>query len=80
MNTAELETKVIEMLGTSYRIMDTSFINRDTDIKKELSPKSLAMLGFVSSVEKELDVEIPLNVASKVRTVGELVDLIAEQL
>lgn len=80
MTAIELEKKTIEMLGASYQIMDTSFITRDTDIKAELSPSSLKMLGFVSTLEKELDVEIPLNQATKLKTVGEIIDLIAEQV
>lgn len=80
MNAIELEKKVIEIFGHAYRVLDVSTINRDTDIKAQLSNKSLDMVGFVAMVEKELDVEIPLSQATKIKTVGEMIDTIAQQL
>ena len=43
-----------------------------TDIPAELNIDSVGVLDFVMEVEDHYDIEIPMNVVSEIRTVGEL--------
>lgn len=79
MENKELEKQVIDLLGKAYR-KETTNITRESIIAECLSPRSLEMMGFVSLVEKVLDVSIPLREATKIKTVGEIIDLIEQEL
>ena len=70
---AEIEARVIQCFATTYN-KDVSTLNRNTVIREELSPKSIFMVGLVAMIENELDVLIPLPDASKMKTIGDMVD------
>ena len=47
-------------------------LNVDTDIASDLNIDSVAVMDFVMEVEDHFDIEIPLNVVSETRTIGDL--------
>ena len=51
-----------------------------TDIPAELNIDSVGVLDFIMEVEDHFDIEIPMNVVSNIRTVGELAAYVQSQL
>lgn len=79
MDRKELETQVFNMVATSYK-QDVKDISAKTSFKNDLGGASIQMVALVSEIENELDVALMLSEASGCGTVGELVDLIEEEL
>ena len=50
-----------------------------TDIPAELNIDSVGVLDFIMEVEDHFDIEIPMNVVSETRTVGDLARYVAGQ-
>jgi acyl carrier protein len=48
----------------------------DTDISADLNIDSVTVMDFVMEVEDHFDIEIPLNVLSETRTMGDLVKVV----
>ena len=48
----------------------------DTDISADLNIDSVAVMDFVMEVEDHFDIEIPLNVVSETRSIGELASVV----
>jgi acyl carrier protein len=51
-----------------------------TDIPAELNIDSVGVLDFIMEVEDHFDIEIPMNVVSDTRTIGELATYVQSQL
>jgi acyl carrier protein len=51
-------------------------ITPDTDLTKDLSLDSLAVMDLMMALEEKFDVSIPLNVVPELRTVADLADKI----
>jgi acyl carrier protein len=51
-----------------------------TDIPAELNIDSVGILDFIMEVEDHFDIEIPMNVVSEIRTIGELSNYVSSQL
>jgi acyl carrier protein len=51
-----------------------------TDIPAELNIDSVGVLDFIMEVEDHFDIEIPMNVVSNTRTIGELATYVQQQL
>jgi acyl carrier protein len=51
-----------------------------TDIPAELNIDSVGILDFIMEVEDHFDVEIPMNVVSEIRTIGELAAYVSTQV
>ena len=51
-----------------------------TDIPAELNIDSVGVLDFIMEVEDHFDIEIPMNVVSEIRTVGDLATYVSTQL
>ena len=79
MDRKELEAKIIELVAMSYN-KDESELSVDTKFKEELGGASLLMVGLVSEIENELDVEIMLSEASACATIKDLTDLIEKEM
>lgn len=79
MTRAEVEKKVIECFGTAYK-KDPASISLTTNIYEELSNKSILMVGLVGRLEDELDILISLPDASKMKTVGDMVNKVCVML
>lgn len=55
-------------------------LDAQTDIPAELNIDSVGILDFIMEVEDHFDVEIPMNVVSNIRTIGELSAYVQSQL
>jgi acyl carrier protein len=51
----------------------------ETDISSDLNIDSMAVMDFVMEVEDHFDIEIPLNVVSETRTIGELAAVVEKR-
>ena len=51
-----------------------------TDIPAELNIDSVGVLDFIMEVEDHFDIEIPMNVVSEIRTIGELADYVQSKV
>ena len=54
-------------------------LTAETDIPAELYIDSVGILDFIMEVEDHFDIEIPINVVSETRTVGDLARYVAIQ-
>jgi acyl carrier protein len=54
-------------------------LTADTDIPAELNIDSVGIMDFVMEVEDHYDIEIPLNVVSETRTIGDLARVVEER-
>ena len=79
MDRKELEAQVIELVATSYK-KDASELTVETSFKEDLAGASVQMVALVSEIENELDATIMLADASACATIGDLVDLVEEEL
>ncbi len=79
MERKELEEKVLELVATSYK-KDVSELSMETSFKDDLGGASVQMVALVSEIENELDACIMLSDASGCATVGDLVNLVEEEL
>jgi acyl carrier protein len=52
----------------------------ETDIPAELNIDSVGVLDFIMEVEDHFDIEIPMNVVSDTRTIGDLATYVQSQL
>ena len=79
MDRKELEAQIIEMVATSYK-RDASELSVDTSFKEELGGASIQIVALVSEIENELDAVLMIADASACATIGDLVDLVEEEL
>ncbi len=79
MDRKELETQVLNIVAMSYK-QDVNNLSVDTSFKDDLGGASVQMVALVSEIENELDVALMLSDASACGTIGELIDLIEEEL
>jgi acyl carrier protein len=79
MDRKELEAQIIEMVATSYK-RDAGELSVDTSFKDELGGASIQMVALVSEIENELDAVLMIADASACETIGDLVDLVEEEL
>ena len=60
--------------------VENKILNAETDIPAELNIDSVGVLDFIMEVEDHFDIEIPMNVVSDTRTIGELATYVQSQL
>ena len=75
----ELEAQVLEMVAMAYK-KDVSEITTESTFKGDLAGASVQMVALVSEIENELDVALMLADASACATVGDLIDLIEDEM
>lgn len=51
-----------------------------TDISSDLNIDSVTVMDFVMEVEDHFDIEIPLNLLSETRTIGDLAQVVEARL
>ena len=71
--------KVKVILSTQFDVEEDS-ITPETDIADDLGADSLDVVDMLMSLEDEFDVEIPDEEIERIRTVGELVAYIEENM
>ena len=79
MNRQEILAQVLEMVAMSYK-KDIAELSETTSFKEDLSGASVQMVALVSEIENELDVALMLADASACTTIGDLIDLIEEEM
>lgn len=79
MDRKELEAKVLEMVAMAYG-REVSELTLDSSFKNDLKGASVQMVGLVSELENELDVMIALCDAATFETIGDLIDMVEEEL
>lgn len=55
-------------------------LSAETDIPAELNIDSVGVLDFIMDVEDKFDIEIPMNVVSETRTIGDLVKVVSSRV
>ena len=71
--------KVKAILSSQFDVEEDS-ITPETNIADDLNADSLDVVDLLMSLEDEFDVEIPDEQAEHIRTVGELVSYIEENM
>lgn len=79
MDRKELETQVIELVANAYK-KDASELSTETSFKADLKGASVQMVALVAEIENELDASVMLADASACETIGDLCDLVEEEL
>lgn len=79
MERKELEAQVINMVATSYK-QEAANLSMETLFKEDLGGASVQMVALVAEIENKLDVELMLADASGCATIGDLVNLIEEEM
>lgn len=75
----ELEAKILELVAASYK-KELESLSMETSFKNDLGGASVQMVALVAEIENELDATIMLSDASACATVGDLVNLVEEEL
>ena len=68
-------TKLLEPFNVEHKALSEA-----TDIPAELNIDSVGVLDFIMEVEDHFDIEIPMNVVSEIRTIGELADYVQSKV
>ena len=72
--------KVKEILSTQFDV-DADSITQETDIVDDLGADSLDLVDMLMSLEDEFNIgEVPDEMVEKIRTVGQLVTYIEENM
>lgn len=79
MDRKELETQVLNMVAASYK-QEAANLSMETLFKEDLGGASIQMVALVAEIENELDVELMLADVSGCATIGDLVNLIEEEM
>ena len=79
MDRTELEQQIFEMIAQIYN-KDVEELTTETSFKEELGGASVLMVGLVSEIENELDVMVQLQDAAGCDTIGDLIDVVEEEM
>ena len=69
--------KIKEIIADKYGL-DVNIIEDSSDIREDLGFDSLDIIELVMAIEKEFDISISDDVYDKVRTFGDLVNVVKE--
>ena len=79
MDRTELEQQIFEMIAQIYN-KDVEAPTTETSFKEDLGGASVLMVGLVSEIENELDVMVQLQDAAGCDTIGDLIDVVEEEM
>ena len=70
-----------DTIGQIYKLLEPfnstgKALTPETEISTDLNIDSVAVMDFVMEVEDHFDIEIPLNVVSETRSIGELASVV----
>lgn len=71
--------KIFEMCAATYQ-KEKSELSVETRFDEDLSPNSIMRVALSANVEENLDVMVPLPDMSKMKTVGDLIDFVDNEL
>ena len=74
-------TDTVDQICTLLQPFNTngSVLSAATDISTDLNIDSVTVMDFVMEVEDHFDIEIPLNLLSETRTVGDLAKIVVSR-
>ena len=74
-------TETVDQICTLLRPFNTngSVLSAATDISTDLNIDSVTVMDVVMEVEDHFDIEIPLNLLSETRTVGDLAKIVVSR-
>ena len=75
----ELEQQIFEMIAQIYN-KDVEELSTETSFKDDLGGASVLMVGLVSEIENELDVMVQLQDAAGCETIGDLIEVVEEEM
>lgn len=78
MNREEIKEKVF--LEIEELVWDDVDRNEDQDLRKDIGFDSLDCVEFLLKIEKEFDISIPDEEAEPVKTVKEVIDIVASKV
>lgn len=67
--------KIIKIIADQLN-KDVSEITREQELVQDLGADSLDAVEIIMNIEEEFGIEIPEEEASKIKTVGEIIDVI----
>jgi acyl carrier protein len=79
MDRAELEKKILELVAISYK-KNAEDLSLETSFKNDLGGASVQMVALVAEIENETDACVTLQDAAACETIGDLVDLVENEL
>ncbi len=79
MDRAELEQKILELVAISYK-KNAEDLSLETSFKNDLGGASVQMVALVAEIENETDACVTLQDAAACETIGDLVDLVENEL
>jgi acyl carrier protein len=79
MSSDEIREKVIEIICKQVDV-DKTKVTPETKIAEDLGADSLARAEMVMDIEDEFDITIPDDAETRIKTVGDTVVFIEEQL
>ena len=79
MDRAELEQKILELVAISYK-KNAEDLSLETSFKNDLGGASVQMVALVAEIENETDACVTPQDAAACETIGDLVDLVENEL
>ena len=79
MDRAGLEQKILELVAISYK-KNAEDLSLETSFKNDLGGASVQMVALVAEIENETDACVTLQDAAACETIGDLVDLVENEL
>lgn len=79
MDRKELESKILELVAISYK-KNAEELSLETSFKNDLGGASVQMVALVAEIENETDACITLQDAAACETIGDLVDVVEQEL
>ena len=74
-----VEERVIEIVCEQLAV-NKEQVNRNTSFIEDIGADSLDLVELIMELEQEFDIQIPDEQAEKIKTVGEAIDHIEEEL
>lgn len=72
-----VDERVLELAKMAYRTCNKD-IEMETKLRAEVSNKSMLLLAFLSSLENEFDVMIPIKESGNLQSVQDFADRVKE--
>ena len=76
---ADIETRVIDLVAEQMHVKKNQ-ISRRTRLIEDLKVEELDLVNIVLATKERFDIEIPDEDAERVKSVGDMIDLVAKHL
>ncbi|MFI3263271.1 MAG: acyl carrier protein [Rikenellaceae bacterium] len=79
MNQEQIFNKIVTLIKENSEI-STEGITMETSFQNDLELDSMRLIGAIVAVEDAFDIEIPDNKLFKIKTIGDLVEFIEDNI